>query len=161
MPESTRADVPDSGSRAGRRRRRALGAVAVAALVAGGLAVAGCGGSDDDSGAAASTTAPATTAPATTAPATTAPPTTAPASTAAAPVAAGDAAAGKVVFSNTCAGCHAGLGTRAGVGPQLAAQGLTAAFITTTLENGRGQMPAGLVSGQDLADVVAYVESLQ
>jgi mono/diheme cytochrome c family protein len=127
-------------------------------VVAGALAATGCGGdSGGDSGDAASTTAPATTAPATSAPAAT----TAPASTAAAPVAAGTVAAGKVVFSNTCAGCHAGLGTRAGFGPQLAAQGLTAAVITTTVENGKGQMPAGLASGQDLADVVAYVESLQ
>ncbi len=93
-------------------------------------------------------------APLATGPAATAPP-------AGAPVGAGSPAAGKVVFSNTCAGCHAGLGTRAGFGPQLAAQGLTAVVITTTVENGKGQMPAGLASGQDLADVVAYVESLQ
>ncbi len=153
MPELMPADVPDRGDAATRRpRRHGPSVLALAALVAAGLAVAGCGGgSDDDSGAAASTTAPATTAPAT----------EAPASTAAAPVAAGTAAAGKVVFANTCAGCHAGLGTRAGFGPQLSGQNLTKAFITTTLENGRGQMPAGLVSGQEMADVVAYVESLQ
>ena len=135
--------------------RRRLGAVAVLAVAA--VAVAGCGGgSGNDSGAAASTTAPAATTPATTAPAT-----TAPATTAEVPLSAGTAAAGKVVFAATCSGCHAGLGTRAAFGPQLSGQGLTPAFIKTTLENGRGQMPAGLVSGQKLADVVAYVESLQ
>ena len=139
--------------------RARLGVAAVVVVTA--VAITGCGGgSDSDSGDAASTATdtPASTAAATTAPATTAPATTAPAEV---PLSAGTAAAGKVVFTRTCAGCHAGLGTRAGFGPQLSGQGLKPAFIKTTLENGRGQMPAGLVSGQELADVVAYVESLQ
>jgi cytochrome c2 len=129
------------------------------------LAAAGCGGDDDAADAPAATTAPATTAPATTAPATTAPATTAPATTApatTAPAKAGTAAAGKQVFAAApCAGCHAGLGTRAGFGPKLAGQGLTETQIRTTIVNGKNQMPAGLVEGQDLADVVAYVHSLQ
>jgi cytochrome c2 len=124
------------------------------------LAAAGCGGDDDAAEAPAATTATATTAPATTAPASTAPATTAPATTA--PAKAGTAAAGKQVFAAApCAGCHAGLGTRAGFGPKLAGQGLTTAQIRTTIVNGKNQMPAGLVEGQDLADVVAYVSSLQ
>ncbi|MGE0026815.1 MAG: cytochrome c [Thermoleophilia bacterium] len=136
---------------------------AAAALAVAALAAAGCGGDDGGGDAAevpAATTAEATTAPATTAPATTAPASTAPATTA--PAGAGTAAAGKEVFAAApCAGCHAGLGTRAGFGPKLADQGLTKAFIRTTVVNGRGQMPAGLVEGQDLNDVVAYVYSLQ
>jgi cytochrome c2 len=138
---------------------------AAAALAVAALAAAGCGGDDDDAGEApaattAAATAPATTAPAPTAPATTAPATTAPATTA--PAGAGDAARGEELFTSaSCAGCHAGLGTRAGFGPKLADQGLTAAEVRTTVANGRGQMPAGLVEGQDLSDVVAYVVSLQ
>lgn len=133
---------------------------AAAALAVAALAAAGCGGDDDGAAEAPATTAAATTAPATTAPAITAPATTAPATTA--PAAAGTAAAGEEVFAAApCAGCHAGLGTRAGFGPKLAGQGLTKAQIQTTIVNGKNQMPAGLVEGQDLANVVAYVYSLQ
>jgi cytochrome c2 len=138
---------------------------AAAALVVVALAAAGCGGDDDDGAAEAPATTAAATAPATTAPATTAPAATAPATTAPAtpvPAGTGDATAGKEVFAAApCAGCHAGLGTRAGFGPKLAGQGLSRATIRTTVVNGRGQMPAGLVEGQDLSDVVAYVYSLQ
>ncbi len=140
----------------GRTTRR--GAV-LALLVAGAVAVAGCGGSDDaaDSTTTATptvaTTAPAATAPATTAPATTAPPE---------PQTAGDAAAGEAAFAAApCANCHADLGNAAGVGPKLAGAGLTEAEIRTVIQNGRGVMPAGLVEGQELADITAYVVSLQ
>jgi mono/diheme cytochrome c family protein len=140
-------------------RTRAVAALAVA-VVCGSLAVAGCGGSDDSSDAPpAGTTAPATTAPATTAPATTAPATTAPTTTA--PAAAGDAAQGKTIFAQTCEACHAGLGTRPAVGPKLSGQGLTADFIRTRIIEGKSPMPAGLVQGQDLEDIVAYVKSIQ
>lgn len=132
-------------------------------VIVGALLVAGCGGSDDDDAAAGSTSAaaPVTTAPATTAPATTAPATTAPTTTAEAPVADGTVAAGKQVFEQTCAGCHAGLGTQTGYGPKLAGKGLSEAAIRTMVTNGGNLMPAGLVEGQELADVVAYVSSLQ
>ena len=127
-------------------------------MIVGALLAAGCGGDDDAAAGPTSSAAPVTTAPA---PVTTAPATTAPATTAEAPRGAGSAAAGRQVFAQTCAGCHAALGMRAGFGPKLAGQGLSAATIRTTVEDGPGQMPAGLVEGQDLADVVAYVESLQ
>lgn len=139
-----------------RRRARPL---AVAALAVAVLATAACGGEDEP---AASSSAPAT--PATTATGTAdtgtsvATPTTAPAATA---PSAGDVAAGERVFSQTCAGCHAGGGTKAGIGPRLAGAGLTPARIASILENGQNQMPAGLVEGRELADVVAYVSSLQ
>ena len=75
---------------------------------------------------------------------------------------AGDAAAGEQVFAATCTGCHLNNGQDAGgVGPQLAGAGLDDATIRTTVENGRGPMPAGLVSGTDLDNVVAYVLSIQ
>ena len=134
---------------------------AAAALAAAALAAAGCGGDDDDAGGAAEAPPATTSAAVTTAATTAAPPATAP-STATAPAGAGNAGRGKEVFAaEPCAGCHAGLGTRAGFGPKLADQGLSAAVIRTTIVNGRGQMPAGLVEGQELADVVAYVRSLQ
>jgi mono/diheme cytochrome c family protein len=75
--------------------------------------------------------------------------------------AAGDVAAGKTVFEANCQGCHPAGGTQAGVGPQLSATQLDAAGITSTIQNGRGAMPAGLVSGTDLENVVAYVESIK
>ncbi len=41
-----------------------------------------------------------------------------------------------------CSGCHAGAGRRAAFGPKIVGQGLSTAIIRTTIENGRGQMPA-------------------
>ena len=75
----------------------------------------------------------------------------------------GDVAAGKTIFQTTCTGCHAGLGTQAGgVGPKLQGMpGLTQEKVTTQITNGGGPMPGGLVSGKDMADVTAYVMSLQ
>ena len=120
---------------------------AAAALVVVALGAAACGSDDDDSGAAATTTEAAST--------------TAPATTAEAAVGPGTVAAGKVVFTQNCAGCHAGLGTKPGYGPKLAGKGLTEAHIRDMVNNGGSLMPSGLVEGQDLADVVAYVSSLQ
>jgi cytochrome c551 len=75
---------------------------------------------------------------------------------------AGDAAAGEQVFAATCTGCHLNNGQDAGgVGPQLAGLGVDEATIKTTVENGRGAMPGGLVSGEDLDNVTAYVLSIQ
>jgi mono/diheme cytochrome c family protein len=73
--------------------------------------------------------------------------------------AAGDATRGAVVFESECAGCH-GIGGAGGSGPALQGTGLDAAFVTERIREGGGIMPAGLVSGQDEADVVAYVVSI-
>lgn len=88
---------------------------------------------------------------------------TAPAKTAgAAPPAPADPAAGKVVFAQTCTGCHAQDGTAdGGVGPKLQGLGLTEAQITTQVEDGGPAMPGGLVTGDDLRAVVAYTLSIQ
>jgi hypothetical protein len=76
--------------------------------------------------------------------------------------AAGDAAAGEQFFAATCTGCHLNNGQDAGgVGPQLAGLGLDEATIKTTVENGKGAMPPGLASGEDLDNVTAYVLSIQ
>ena len=129
------------------------------ALAVAALAAAGCGSDDDGAAGPTSSAAPATTAPATTAQA---PATTAPATTAVAPVGPGDVSAGKQVFvAASCAGCHKGLGTKPGYGPKLAGKGLAEATIRTTVIEGGSLMPGGLAEGQDLADVVAYVSSLQ
>ena len=64
------------------------------------------------------------------------------------------------MFERECAGCHGSGGVGGGVGPPLVDTGLDAAAVTTAVEQGRGVMPAGLVSGQEQADVVAYVVSI-
>lgn len=75
---------------------------------------------------------------------------------------AGDAAAGETFFASTCTGCHLNNGMDAGgVGPQLAGRGVTDAQVRDIVENGRGAMPPGLASGEDLDNVVAYVVSIQ
>ncbi len=128
-----------------------LGTLALMGTVAfGSIIAAGCGGSTVPSGSTpATSTTPSSSATTTSPPQ---PPR---------PAAAGTAAAGKVVFRENCDTCHAGLGTRAYVGPRLAGLGLSATKIRTTIIQGKTPMPAGLVDGQDLADVVAYVKSLE
>jgi mono/diheme cytochrome c family protein len=151
MPETLRRSA----------RIRAAAALAVVAAC-GSLALAGCGSSDSSQAPPAATTAATTSpAPATTTPATTAPEGTTTATTTTSPAGAGDAAAGKVLFAQTCEACHAGLGTRAAVGPKLAGLGLKPAFIRMRVEKGKSPMPAGLVTGKDLEDIVAYVKSIQ
>jgi len=76
------------------------------------------------------------------------------------PTLAGDVDRGATVFAENCSGCHGEGGTGGGVGPTLAGSGVDGATVTATVQQGRGVMPAGIVSGQDLADVVAYVVSV-
>ena len=73
----------------------------------------------------------------------------------------GDAAAGETAFASSCGGCHLNGGQEAGVGPKLAGLNLDAPTIETQIVNGGGAMPGGLVSGDDLDNVVAYVVSIQ
>jgi mono/diheme cytochrome c family protein len=75
------------------------------------------------------------------------------------PGAVGDAARGEVIFASECAGCHGESGT-GGAGPALFETGLDAIEVATVVQQGRGVMPAGIVTGQDQADVVAYVVSI-
>ncbi len=81
-----------------------------------------------------------------------------PSAPAGAPVA-GDASRGEVVFERECAACH-GAGGEGGAGPRLVASGLAADEIAATIEQGAGIMPPGLVSGDEQADVVAYVVTI-
>jgi mono/diheme cytochrome c family protein len=75
---------------------------------------------------------------------------------------AGDVDAGLEVFAVSCAGCHLNNGQDAGgIGPALAGGGRDAAAVENVVVNGQGAMPGGLVSGEDLENVVAYVLSIQ
>ena len=73
---------------------------------------------------------------------------------------AGDARAGQLVFESTCAGCHGSGGEGGTPGQRLIGSGLTASEVVLRVEQGSGVMPAGLVSGEDEANVVAYVVSI-
>ena len=127
-----------------RRLRLGIVAVMIGALVA---LVAGCGGSDPNE---AKTPSGAQTI-------TNGQPDVAETDTAAV----GDATNGEKFFAATCQGCHASGGTVAGAGPVLAGKGLTAEAIEKQITAPKGAMPAGLASGTDLADVVAFVVGLQ
>ena len=72
---------------------------------------------------------------------------------------AGDPVRGADVFASECSGCH-GDGGSGGVGPALLRTGLDSVQVATVVRQGRGVMPAGIVSGRDQADVVAYVVSV-
>lgn len=107
-------------------------------------------------------TAPAATTPAETPPAETTPAETTPAETSGGgEEVAGDAAAGETAFAGSCGGCHVNGGQEAGVGPKLAGLGLAATRIEDQIVNGGATMPAGLASGDDLDNVVAYMVSIQ
>jgi len=81
----------------------------------------------------------------------------------------GNAANGKVLFtSKTCSSCHSDVAGTASPFPsapnlaELNASGaLTTATILTQIKNGGGPMPAGLASGQDAADLAAYILTLK
>jgi cytochrome c551 len=72
----------------------------------------------------------------------------------------GDADRGAAVFEETCAGCHGEGGVGGSPGPRLVGTGLEAAEVAAVVERGRGVMPPGLVSGDELSDVSAYVASI-
>src|SRR5690606_2024839 len=63
-------------------------------------------------------------------------------------------------FAQACAGCHGEAGAGGGIGPTLAGTGLDAPAVAGVVAAGRGAMPAGLLEGQDSADVAAYVAEL-
>lgn len=74
--------------------------------------------------------------------------------------AAGDVYRGETTFQRECAGCHGDGGRGGGVGPPLFETGLDATKVATAVQQGRGVMPSGIVSGRAQADVVAYVVSI-
>jgi mono/diheme cytochrome c family protein len=67
---------------------------------------------------------------------------------------------GEQLFARRCATCHGVEGQGGGVGPALAGNEVSIDEARSTIENGSGVMPAGLVTGQDLEDVLAYLETI-
>lgn len=83
----------------------------------------------------------------------------APAAPDAASVILGDAARGQALFAQTCSGCH-GARAEGGVGPALAGNPIGVEQAVGVVRQGRGVMPAGLVSGQDESDVAGYLATI-
>lgn len=75
-------------------------------------------------------------------------------------VALGDQYRGETLFLQKCASCHGEGGRKGTVGPTLAGSPISLADAQARIENGGGVMPAGLVSGEDLEDVLAYLEDV-
>jgi mono/diheme cytochrome c family protein len=71
----------------------------------------------------------------------------------------GGAERGAVLFANECAGCH-GQGGVGGTGPALVGSGLDEGEIAATIARGSGIMPPAIVTGQNAADVAAYVATI-
>jgi sulfite dehydrogenase len=74
-----------------------------------------------------------------------------------------DVAAGKTAFVATCGGCHTlkDAGTSGNVGPDLDGLApLSVERVAHQIENGGGAMPPKLLTGQDAANVAAYVASV-
>ena len=71
----------------------------------------------------------------------------------------GDVTRGETVFSVNCSGCH-GTDASGGVGPRSSEPGSRRRKWRRSSRRAAAVMPAGLVEGQDAADVAAYVASL-
>jgi mono/diheme cytochrome c family protein len=72
----------------------------------------------------------------------------------------GDARRGEAVFAGECSSCH-GVGGKGGdIGPPLAGAPITLAQARAQIDNGGGAMPAGLVSGRQEEDVLAYLATI-
>jgi cytochrome c553 len=71
-------------------------------------------------------------------------------------------ASAKPTFAKTCGACHtlADAGTSGNVGPNLDDLKPDEATVANQIEHGGGGMPPGLLSGQDLKDVAAYVAAV-
>jgi cytochrome c553 len=71
-------------------------------------------------------------------------------------------ASAKPTFAKTCGACHtlADAGTSGNVGPNLDDLKPDEATVAHQIKNGGGGMPPGLLSGQDLKDVAAYVAAV-
>jgi mono/diheme cytochrome c family protein len=68
----------------------------------------------------------------------------------------------KAKFASTCGACHtlADAGTKGTVGPNLDQLKPDAARVAKQITNGGAVMPKGLLTGQDLKDVSAYVAAV-
>jgi mono/diheme cytochrome c family protein len=68
---------------------------------------------------------------------------------------------GEALFAENCAACHGDAGRNASLGPDLAGNPVSIDDARAQIETGGGGMPAGLVEGQDLEDVLAYLETIR
>ena len=73
-----------------------------------------------------------------------------------APPANGDTAHGTALFAAKCSSCHGKHGS-GGIGPKLAGAAITLDAAKARIDAGASGMPAGLVTGQDENDVLAYL----
>lgn len=71
----------------------------------------------------------------------------------------GDAYRGQITYSTACAGCHGAKG-EGGIGPALQDAPISLAAAKSQIDNGGGSMPAGLVSGQEEEDLLAYLATI-
>ena len=83
-----------------------------------------------------------------------------PSLTASGPVRLGDQYRGQTVFARDCAGCHGQEGKGGGIGPKLAGSGIALTAAKAQIDNGGGTMPAGIVSGRQEEDVLAYLSTI-
>jgi len=72
----------------------------------------------------------------------------------------GDSYRGETIFSSECASCHGEGGEGGGIGPRLAGAPITIQAAKAQIDNGGGTMPAGLVTGQQEKDVLAYLAQI-
>ena len=77
-----------------------------------------------------------------------------------APVVLGDVFRGETAFQEACAGCHGIGGPGGGVGSSLAGRELDLSAVKAQIETGSGTMPGNLVTGDTLADVLAYIAQI-
>lgn len=68
---------------------------------------------------------------------------------------------GEALFAENCAACHGDAGRNASLGPDLAGNPVSIDDARAQIETGGGGMPAGLVEGEDLEDVLAYLETIR
>ncbi|UTR16003.1 cytochrome c [Salipaludibacillus sp. LMS25] len=67
-----------------------------------------------------------------------------------------DLANGEELYAQNCAGCHGG-NLKGTSGPPVETH--TAEEVEAAIKEGPGSMPADLVTGEDVADVAAWIES--
>jgi cytochrome c551 len=73
----------------------------------------------------------------------------------------GDRVHGEELFAERCAGCHGDAGRNATEGPDLAGNPISLEDARAQIQTGGGIMPPNLVVGQDLEDVLAYLETIR
>jgi cytochrome c551 len=62
---------------------------------------------------------------------------------------------GQQVFEDNCASCH-----ETGVGPELNGAAISVEDARAQIVNGGSGMPANIVQGQELEDVLAYLQTI-